>query len=181
MKSPIRLLVGGAAGLAAAAVPVLLLANAATAAPATFKAVTHLSNRADTCANSTLPNNVWAYDNMSRQFTVTQTGTDTYTVNITDNGSFAAMADPVSGAPLNVHGSLTGTQTYTVTADRGPDASALPSQIGDGTSTSDMITQDLFHGANATMGDGAYSYTYQAGGHVYIQNTVGATGDIAGS
>jgi hypothetical protein len=178
MKSPIRLLVGGAAGLAAAAVPLVLAATAATAAPATVKANTHLSNRADTC-DCAAPGGVWAHDNLSRQFTVTAQSGGNYQVNITDNGSFAAIADPVSGAPLTVNGSVTGTQTYLVNSARGPDVSALPSQIGSTTSTSDMILGDLFHGGNASfVGNGAYSYTYTAGGHTYTQNTAGASGDI---
>jgi hypothetical protein len=179
MKNPIRLLVGGAAGLAAAAVPLVLAATAATAAPATFKATTHLADRSDTCDCPAVVGGVWAHDNLSRQFTVTPQPDGTYQVNITDNGSFAAIADPVSGASLTVNGSVTGTQTYTVNSNTPPNASTLPSQIGSGTSTSDMILNDLFHGGNASFTDsGTYSYTYTSGGHSYTQNTAGFSGDI---
>jgi hypothetical protein len=178
MKNPIRLLVGGAAGLAAAAVPLVLAATAATAAPATFKATTHLADRSDTCDCPGVVGGVWAHDNLSRQFTVTPQSGGNYQVNITDNGSFAAIADPVSGVPLTVNGSVTGTQSYIVNSTKGPDASALPSQIGDSTSTSEMILNDVFHGNGSFVGGGTYSYTYTTGGHTYTQNTDGFSGDI---
>jgi hypothetical protein len=182
MKSPIRLLIGGAAGLAAAAVPLVLAATAATAAPATVNANTHLSNRTDTCDCAAV-GGVWAHDNMSRQFTVTPRSGRNYQVNITDNGTFAAIADPISGAPLSVNGSLTGTQSYIVNSATGPNASKLPSQIGDGTDTSTMILQDLFGGNGSFVGDGTYLYSYKAGGHTYTQSSAApyAWGDIVAS
>jgi hypothetical protein len=135
---------------AAAAVPLIFVANAASAAPATVKAMTHLSDRPDTTSAVTGVHSdngdVWAYDNLSRQFTVTQTGANTYKVDIADNGSFSAVADPVTGAPINANGSVKGTNTYFVTSSQGPVPSALPSQVGADVSTSQMIQHYLFGG-----------------------------------
>ena len=174
------LLLGGAV----AAVPLIFVANAASAAPATVKAVTHLDNRPDTCACVTdAPSTngyVWAYDNLSRQFTVTPLGGQRYQVDIADNGSFSAFADPNSGlttAPaINANGSVKGTNTYFVTSDQAPDASALPSHVGPEISTSSMIQDDLFGGHGRITGYGDYTYTYRTGGETYAQSYSQATG-----
>jgi hypothetical protein len=172
MKLPKRLLaVAGLASAAAAAAPLMFSVNAANAAPAantTVKVTTHLSNRPDTDNKGQL----WAYDNMSRQFTITSDGAGRYTVDISDNGSFTSVLAPeVLNTPLSVHGSVTGVQEYIVNSSAAPDTSALPSQVGPTTYTSDMILKGLFHndGTASFDGDGTYTYTYQAGGQTYTQ------------
>jgi hypothetical protein len=182
------LLVAGAA----AAIPTMVAANAASAAPATVKAVTHLDDRADTCACVTNVSNdngyVWAYDNMSRQFTVTPvTGQlNQYKVDIVDNGSFSAIAEPnnkdlTTAHPIKANGSVTGTQTYLVTSNDAPSASALPSHVGADVSTTNMIEHYLF--ANGTIISGDYTYTYRAGNQLYTQSSTAdpqITGNITG-
>jgi hypothetical protein len=178
MKPTKRLLAVDAVAGAAAAAPLMFAANAATAVPATVKAETHLANRSDTCADCVTsqwsPNGyVWAYDNMSRQFTITQTDASHYTVDIADTGSFRSIADPVTGSPLTVNGSVKGTQSYTVTSTQAPNTKNVPSQIGDDTSTTNMITQDLFGGRidSSKVSNVSWTYTYQAGGHTYTQSS----------
>jgi hypothetical protein len=189
-----KLLKRGLLGVAALSAPVtaaVVLPLAASASPSNVvTATTHLANRADTCAcvtNVTSDNgDVWAYDNISRQFTVTDNGptgngSHTYTVAIADTGSFSAFADPNTGSALKVNGSLTGTNQYTVTATQAPDPSGLPSQIPNSTGTGDMITNDLFHTGTATItAEGNYTYSYHAGNNTYTQTTTGTTGDITG-
>jgi hypothetical protein len=163
------------AGVASAA-PVMFMANTASAAPATFKTVTHLANRQDTCTCTTnvhSPNgDVWALDNISRQFTVTQTAPGTYNVVATDNGSFVASAQPNSGDPttdypINVDGTIKGNIAFTVvTSNHGP--SALPSQIPGTESTTQMILA-MFGDLSASVSMTSYNYTYTAGAEVYSQ------------
>ena len=174
---------------AASAAPVMFIATTASAAPAQFKTVTHLANRPDTCDCTTSQGDVWAYDNISRQFSVTQTGSDTYSVVATDNGSFAAFSqpnnldDPTTPHPINVDGTIKGTIAYTVTAGHGP--STLPSQIPGGVSTTSMIEQ--MFGNTITSSDIAmtsYTYTYTAGAEVYFQtwnSTTNINGTINGN
>jgi hypothetical protein len=159
---------------------------AASASPsATVTATTHLADRPDTCDAKTAvssPNGyVWAYDNMARQFTITSNGDGTYTVAIADTGSFSAIADPVTGATISAHGSVNGTNQYTVTATQGPNVSGLPAQVPGDTSTSAMITTELFHAGTAKItGEGNYTYSYRAGTHTYTQTSSSITGDITG-
>jgi hypothetical protein len=177
---------------AAAAVPLVFAANAASAAPNAVKAVTHLSDRPDTCACVTgVPSangDVWAYDNMSRQFTVTQTGLHTYQVDIVDNGSFSAIAEPnnvdmTTPHLIQANGSVKGTNTYFVESNQAPDASALPSQVGPDVSTTSMIQHYLFGDKGTITGYGDYTYTYRAGGETYTQTSAVKpyiSGDITG-
>jgi hypothetical protein len=162
MKLPKRLL--AVAGVATgAAIPLLFAATAANAAPATVKVVTHLSNRADTAPSGI----VWAYDNISRQFTLTNNGGGDYTVNVTDNGSFTANTDPGTGAPINATGSLTGTETWDVTGVTGVKANALSSQTPNTVLTSTMI-QDLLPGSAPSLE--SYTFTYRSdNGSTYSQ------------
>jgi hypothetical protein len=156
----------------------------------TVTAVTHASSHPDTCACTTdvtsANGNVWAYDNLARHFTVTpENGPGNYQVTITDNGSFAAFAEPNSPDlstfhPISANGSVRGTITYDVQSSNTPDPSALPAQEPGDVSTSDMISA-LFGGQASIVGGGAYTYTYKAGGDTYTQSSVsGITGDITG-
>src|SRR5215813_7892854 len=75
----------------------------ASAKQATISANTHVHNVADTTNVSgdhtgTSDNGpVWAYDNLERKITATQTGTDTWAVRIDSQGSFNAIANPLDG------------------------------------------------------------------------------------
>jgi hypothetical protein len=98
---------------------------------------------------------------MSRQFTITSNGGNDYTVAITDNGSFSAFAEPnnadgTTSHPINVNGSVTGTQKIHVTSGSAPNASALPSRLPGTVLTPDMINI-LFPGGNAATGQWDYS------------------------
>jgi len=180
-----RLLV--AAG-AAAALPLLATATV-SAAPATVKAVTHTQDHPDTCTcttNTPSPGgSVWAYDNLSRQFAVTDNGGGSYTVVVTDTGSFKAFAEPNNADlgfhPITATGSIKGTYTLAVVADQGPSAKALPSQEPGDVSTTDTV-QQLFQGHATTITGGDYTYTYKSGGDTYTQSSQAPfiTGDITG-
>ncbi len=174
----------------ASAVLPLFVATAASAESATVKAVTHAANHPDTCACTTdeLSSNgyVWAYDNLARQFTVTSEGGEIYTVVITDNGSFAAFAEPNNADlntffPITANGSIRGTITYTVQATEGPDPSALPPQMPGDVSTTEMINTLFQDSVIGPLSGGDYTYTYRAGGDTYVQSSSsGITGDITG-
>ncbi len=179
-----------AAGALALGTVMASAALAGTGPPGTATAVTHASSHPDTCActtDVTSPNGyVWAYDNLARKFTVTaENGPGNYQVTVTDNGSFAAFAEPnnpdlTTFYPITANGSVRGTITYDVESPNSPDPSALPSQEPGDVSTSDMISA-LFGGTATIVGGGAYTYTYTAGGNTYAQSSLtGITGDITG-
>jgi hypothetical protein len=178
MKLPKRLL--AVAGVATgAAIPLAFAATAANAAtPGAVKVVTHLSNRADTCTCATnVPSpggNVWAYDNISRQFTITNIAKGEYTVTVTDKGSFSAFAQPNNTDPttvfsINATGSLTGSETWDVTGVTGVDANGLSAQTPADVSTPQMINE-LLPGANENANLLTYSFSYRSGnGSTYTQ------------
>src|SRR5262249_863895 len=120
---------------------------------------------------------VWAYDNLSRQIVATQNADGSWTVTITDNGSFAGFADPVSGAALASNGPVKGTYQLTVVSSGPPDGANLPAQVPGDMHTTDMIKQ-LFGDLNAQVTGGPYSYSYQNG--AYVQDTNGTHGDVRG-
>jgi hypothetical protein len=162
---------------------------ASAAGSGTVMATTHASNHPDTCScttNVTSSNgDVWAYDNLSRKFTVTpETGPGNYQVVIVDHGSFAAFAEPNNPDlstfyPIKATGSIDGTITYDVQSSTPPDPSALPAQEPSDATTSEMISA-LFDGNATIVGGGAYTYTYKAGGETYTQTSTSPyiTGDI---
>jgi hypothetical protein len=182
--APIAMAPVGALGIGA------LTAGAALAGPGpgTVKAVTHASNLPDTCActTDTLSSNgcVWAYDNLSRQFTVTSNGNNDYTVVVTDHGSFAAFAEPNNADlntfyPISANGSINGTYTVDVVSASAPNPAAVPAQVSGDQSTSATIRM-LFNNPSAVVTGGDYTYTYKAGGNTYTQTTNSITGDITG-
>lgn len=169
----------GAAGLGG------LAAGPALAGNGPVTAVTHASQHPDTTSVSgpgcgTSANGpTWALDNLSRQFSVTDNGDGTYTVTITDHGSFAGFADPTTCQPLTSDGSVSGSYTLTVTSPTGPDPSGLAPQYEGAVSTTDMV-RDLFdHNATSIQG-GAYNYSYQHGNYVQSSQPPYTTGDVAG-
>jgi hypothetical protein len=170
---------------AASAAPVMLMATTASAAPVQFKTVTHLANRADTCDCTTSQGDVWATDNLSRQFTVTKNSDGTYNVVATDNGSFVAFSQPnnadlTTDHPINVSGTIQGTIAYTVTASQGP--SGLPSQIPGSELTNTMINQ-MFGFKTSSIAMTSYMYTYTAGAQIYSQtwSLANPAGKISGN
>jgi hypothetical protein len=173
------LAVAALAGIAAFAAPT---AASAAASPATVKAVVHASQHPDTsnvCNTGAIgPDCVWGYDNMSRQMVVTPTGSGTYTVNITDQGSFTGFADPVTGAPLASNGPVKGTYQLTVTSANSPNPANLPSQMNGDVSTSAMIKALFGNDPNIQITGGPYTYSYQNGN--YVQDTNCVTGDVTG-
>jgi hypothetical protein len=172
-----------------ALIPLIAMSGASAAAggQSAFKAVTHASMHPDTCICgspvTSLNGPVWAYDNLSRQFTVVNNGDGTYDLTIVDHGSFTAFAEPNNPSslttyfPIEATGSIDGTISYVVTSSSGP--VGLPSQVPGSLSTGDTILL-LFGGNGSITGGGDYTYTYKAGGDTYVQNTSGITGDITG-
>jgi threonine dehydrogenase-like Zn-dependent dehydrogenase len=162
---------------------VVMGAGAALAGTGTVTAVTHASDHPDTTnasgpACGTSDNGpTWAADNLSRQFSVTDNGNGTFTVVITDHGSFAGFADPNTCRPLTSNGPVEGTYTLTVTSPTGPDPAGLAPQYRGDVSTSSMV-QDLFDGHATSIVGGFYSYSYQNGN--YVQDSNGITGSIRG-
>ncbi len=156
-------------GIAALAVPagalMALPMAAASAAPSnTVSATTHASDHPDTTSVETdFPSpggDVWAYDNLSLQFSAAldPSGRNLYTVTITTHGSFAAVADPISGAPYTGTGSVDGTITYEVSSPTAPSAKNLPAQEP-GSTLGGMVNQ-LFAGKATNIVTGSYSFTY---------------------
>lgn len=159
-----------AIGVAALAVPSL-----ASAAQSSVKAVTHAANHPDTTSVTTgyMSSNgpVWALDNLSIQMVATpESGPGNYSVTLTTHGSFAALANPITGAPYSGNGSVDGTITFDVLSPNSPDPKNVPAQqpqatidgsgnVSGSTSLSDMISQ-LFDGSAAIVGGGSYTFSY---------------------
>jgi hypothetical protein len=158
----------GTAGQASAQVaPPAQAALTASVKQATISANTHVHNVADTTNVSgdhtgTSDNGpVWAYDDLERKITATQTGTDTWDVRIDSQGSFNAIANPLDG---NVWtggngGSVTGSVNYTVTSTKTPDAKNINGNLPDGTSSTKTLK--LFFGDdNAIVVGLTYRFDY---------------------
>jgi hypothetical protein len=149
----------GALGLA------VMGAGAALASTGTVTAVTHASDHPDT-TNASGP-----------ACGTSDNGNGTFTVVITDHGSFAGFADPNTCLPLTSNGPVDGTYTLTVTSSTGPDPAGLAPQYRGQVSTSSMV-QDLFDGHATSIVGGFYSFSYQNGN--YVQDSNGITGSIRG-
>jgi len=194
-----RKLVLSALAAAALAAPVLAAAasSASTVTPVeatlmaqtSYKAVTHSANHPDTsnyCGVGKIgPDCVWAYDNLSMQLTATQTGTNTWAVTVTDNGSFAGFADPNNaanpGAPLTSNGPVKGTYDLTVTSPSAPVNANLPSQM-DGVGTGTIVAKWFGLPDTSQVVGGDYNFSYQNGN--YVQSWDGSnsviTSDVQG-
>jgi hypothetical protein len=170
------------------------LATSASAAvkPVTVTANTHLNNHPDTTdvsGGAILPGNVWAYDNATEKFTMTQDpNTKVWTVAIDYVGSFHGFADPSEngqGAALDSNGSVKGTITFYVASDNTPNPALLPGQSALDAHLTDNINT-LFGGnlpAGAITGGDAYVFSYQNGNYVQNQPLAGpytATGNVNG-
>lgn len=151
-------------------------AGAAFAGTGPVTAVTHSSGHPDTTnvsgsCTGTSPNGpTWAFDNLSRRFTVVpESEPNTYSVTINDNGSFSEFANPLTGDCLVGNGSVRGTIQYDVFSLNSPDPANLPAQI-DGTVGTGATISLLFAGSASIIGGGHYSYTYTlVDGEVYTQ------------
>jgi hypothetical protein len=159
-------------------------AGSALASTGPLIAVTHASDHPDTTSASgpacgTSGNGpTWALDNIARQFRVTSNADGSWTVVVTDNGSFSGFADPTTCQALTSTGSIRGTITFDVVSPSPPSASGLaPQYVGD-VSTTQMV-RDLFGGQATSVVGGAYHYSYQNGNYVQDSST-GSTGDVNG-
>jgi hypothetical protein len=186
------------------------LATSASAAtlPGAVHAVTHSPGHLDTtvgpvpvAAGSALKDSpggpVWAYDNLSEQFTVVPDGAN-YKVTIDVTGSFQGFADPGRdglttdpnyGQPLASSGPVHGTITYEVQSSQAPDPKALPANEPDGTGLGVALNQlfgqtdgsSIFAdnvGPQVVGGGNDYVFSYQNGN--YVQDGSGIHGDVTG-
>jgi hypothetical protein len=177
----IRTILAAAAAPAALAATLLgttTAASAATTQPVTVTWHTHESGVADTTSltapvspqtwQQLYPTVVvdptygptWATDNLERTVTAVQdqANPQLWHVTVASNGSFAAFANPLTGAPFTGSGSVKGTIEYDVTAPVG----VVPSPAGlHGPSSPTMRSSNL---ALAMFGPGA---TITGGGNHY--------------
>jgi hypothetical protein len=154
--------------------------------PGAFHAVTHSAQHPDTtnvAVTATDPStgqpggDVWAYDNLSEQFTVTpENAPGSYSVTIDVTGSFAGFADPGTGTALSSNGPVAGTIQYDVSSPSAPSKAGLLANQAPGTGLGAAL-QQLMPGSTIT-GGGDYSFSYQNGN--YVQSTAGITGSIRG-
>ncbi len=161
--------------IAATAVAALAVPALASAAQPSVKAVTHALNHPDTTSVATGVTSdngpVWALDNLSIQLTATpETTPGNYSVTITTHGSFAALANPITGDAYSGNGSVDGTIQYDVSSlNQQPDPANVPAQqpqatisnnVASGsTSLSDMVKQ-LVDNQASIVGGGGYTFTY---------------------
>jgi len=165
--------------LAAAAAPAALAAvllgtagqaSAAVKAPVTYSATAHEQGVDDTTVGGLTGTSthdsgggpVWAQDNIERKLTATQNVDNTWSVQISSQGSYAASANPLDGRPWNGNGSFTGYVNYTVPAGYAPDNSRLPSQLDNSLHSADIVA--LWFGmlnSNDVVG-GSYSFDYNS-------------------
>ena len=163
MKRLTLLIIGALSVMAFAVVP--SIASAAPPADKTIVAVTHTQQHPDTTnvsGTNTIPSDggpIWAYDNLALRFVVTPQGGTLYKVAIEAQGSFDAIANPVTGGPYVGSGSVKGVLYETLTSVAGPDKANLLPQQDPATSQGTMLLQ-LFPDATNVASQG-YSYSYQ--------------------
>jgi hypothetical protein len=144
--------------------------------PSTVTAVTHTMNHPDTtsvagtCTGISDNGPVWAYDNLSLNYSVVNTAVDAYSVTITAHGSFNAISDPTTGDCYSGHGSVSGWIEYNVTSTTPPDpGNVLKQQIGT-TGQWAILADQLFDGNAVFASGGSYFYAYTlVNGAVYTQ------------
>jgi hypothetical protein len=208
---------GGVIAAVAAAAVAVPLAGAASASAATVPgavhAVTHSAQHLDTTSGPVIgalrPSDngpVWAYDNLSEQFTVVPDGGSNYKVSIDVTGSFQGFADPGANGqsvnslgnpignysqPLDSSGPVHGTISYEIQSSQAPDAKNLPAQELPGTGLGVAIGQlfgeadglSIFNPAHVgpaqyVSGGSDYVFSYQNGN--YVQDGTGIHGDVTG-
>ena len=112
-----------------------LLASTGAASAATVKAppvvaATYEAGLPDTTSVPTGTNSpqgpVWAYDDMTRVITATQTAPGTWTVTFDEGGVYNAIANPLTGVAWHQSGLFGGTISYIVTSTGAPKAANLP-------------------------------------------------------
>ena len=175
------------AALAVSAAGIGAGAASAATVPGAVHAVTHSAQHRDTtnvAVTATDPTtglpggSVWAYDNLSEQFTVTpEAAPGTYSVTIGVTGSFQGFADPIPGLAHASSGPVKGTIQYDVQSSTPPDpASLLPNQAPE-TGLGAAISQ-LFDGNSAITGGGDYTFSYQNGSYVQTSQPPFISGDV---
>jgi hypothetical protein len=110
----------------------------------------------------------WAWDNLEAKFDVTQAGPGTWNVTLTENGSYAAFASPITGGAMNASSPVQGWVTYTVTSTGTPSGKNLPAQ-SPGTISSSHLIRQLFGDQNAQVAMQHYSFSYKINGTSYSQ------------
>lgn len=146
-----------------------LLAGTGAASAATIKpappvtASTYEAGLPDTTSVETgtdSPNGpVWAYDDMTRVITATQTAAGTWTVTFNEGGVYNAIANPLTGAAWHHSGLFGGTISYVVTSAGTPKAANLP-RTEPATATHGSVMAQLFGAPVTVTGGGSYSFTY---------------------
>jgi hypothetical protein len=176
----IRTILAAAAAPAALAAVLLGTAGQASAAvnakPVTYSANAHEANVADTTIGG-LPGHattdspggpVWANDNIERKLTATQLDptAHTWSVQISSQGSYDAIANPLDGSAWNCHGSFNGYVNYTVTSVTPPNGANLPAQLPNTLHSADIVA--MWFGQPDTSNVGAsvngvnYSFDYNS-------------------
>jgi len=122
---------------------------------------------------------VWAWDDITRNITVTPAGSGLWTVTFVENGTYNAFADPNSGLPWSNTGNMHGTVSYTVTSATPPNMANLPASLpgmvdqsgnqvmpGTGSTLAGSTVHGhgyiigLLFGSNASVSGGPWSYHY---------------------
>jgi hypothetical protein len=145
-------------------------ASVSLTAAVTYTAVAHehgvsdTTNVAGSATISTGDGPVWAYDNLTRKLTATQTGPDTWAVRIDSQGSFSAFANPLDGNAWTGTGSVKGYVNYTVTSGHAPGDANLAAQLPDTMHSGQIVAQ--WFGVDPSAVQGAvvnntnYQFTY---------------------
>lgn len=102
---------------------------------------------------------VWAYDDMIRVLTATQTAPGTWTVTFNEGGVYNAIANPLTGAAWHHSGLFGGTISYVVSSAGAPKAANLP-RTEPATATHSSVMAQLFGAPVTVTGGGSYSFTY---------------------
>ena len=121
---------------------------------------------------------VWAWDDITRNITVTPAGSGLWTVTFVENGTYNAFADPNNGSTWTNTGNMHGTVSYTVTSATPPTMGNLPASLqgvvdkngpvvpSTGSTLAGLAVHGhgyiigLLFGADASVTSGPYSYHY---------------------
>ena len=181
--------------LTATAVLAAALSASASVHHGTFgNATTILKNRPDSGNYSPQ----WATDQIQRTTRVTSDGGSTWTVTITDEGSFATIPGGISPNDLGVtltssvkmgsSATIAGSDTFTVVATSEPDLSAVNGKTFTGSSPATSSWPELIFGAGNVISSvqDPWGWTYrlkcpfQAAVQTWVDASTGSTGNISG-
>lgn len=166
----------GQASAATAPAAATVTATRTTAqAPKVVIAHTHRVDVPDTTSVETghdTPNGPqWATDNLQAVYTATPVAghPGTWNLRIDEAGTYKAVANPSTGAPMTASGPLAGWLKYQVSSTVAPSAKYLPAK-SPGTMTTGQIITELFGGQGTVSGGGSYSFWYLLPhGQIYTQ------------